>query len=174
MDPITGLGGIGSSTATSATAGQSLGTLGPDAFLNLMVAQMRYQDPLAPSDANAMMQQTSMLAQTELMTKLADAQQALLGMQRATMATDLVGSHVQGVDAAGATVQGTVDAVRFSRSGPLLVVGGVELALEDTYQLGGTAPVAPPAADGTTDPVDQPVTTPTDPVIAPVTDGGTA
>ena len=165
MDPVLGLGQLTSSSV--APTAQSLGSLDPNAFMNLMIAQLRYQDPLAPSDANAMMQQTTMLAQTELMTKLATAQQQLLGLQRATIAVDLVGTQVVGVAADGTTVDGVVDAVRFSTDGPLLVVGDAEIALEDATQLGGR-----PAAPGTTDPVDQPLTggTTTDPVADPVTD----
>lgn len=169
MDPVAGIG-LGS-TIGAETASQSLGSLSPDAFLNLMVAQMRYQDPLAPSDANAMLEQTSMLAQTELLTKVASQQQQLLGLQSATVATELIGSTVEGSGATGEVVRGTVDAVRFSAAGPLLVVGGVELALEDTYQLGGGQSVG-------TDPVDAPLTTGastaastrvTDPVDNPLT-----
>lgn len=161
MDPVLGLGQLTSSTV-SPTA-QSLGSLDPNAFMNLMIAQLRYQDPMAPSDTNAMMQQTSMLAQTELMTKLATAQQQLLGLQRATIAVDLVGTQVSGVTADGTTVDGVVDAVRFSTDGPLLVVGDAEIALEDATQLGGasavTSPVEQPSADTATDPVEDPLTT---------------
>lgn len=148
MDAMTGLGALTQGDVT--TTSQSIGALSPDAFMNLMVAQLRYQDPLAPSDASSMMQQTSMLAQTELMTKLASAQQQLLGLQRATVAADLVGTQVAGVTADGAEVSGVVEQVRFAATGPVLVIGDAEVALDDATSFGG-----PPT---TTDPVDEPTT----------------
>lgn len=169
MDPVTSLGispGLGTSMTAPAQA-QSVGALGPDAFLGLMVAQMRHQDPLAPSDANQMMSQTSMLAQTELLSKVATSQQALLGLQRAEVATDLVGTQVKGVAADGEDVGGVVDAVRFSATGPLLVVGTHEVRLEDAYQFGSTTSTIGPPDDtapvsgGGTDPVAAPLTRPT-------------
>ena len=147
MDPVTGLGALTGGDVT--TTAQSIGALGPDAFMNLMVAQLRYQDPLAPSDASSMMQQTSMLAQTELMTQLASAQQQLLGLQRATVAADLVGTQVAGVAADGSEVSGIVEQVRFAATGPVLVIGGAEVALDDATSFGGP----------TTDPVQHPTTT---------------
>lgn len=155
MDSMTGLGSLTQGDVT--TTAQSLGSLDSDAFMNLMVAQLRYQDPLAPSDASSMMQQTSMLAQTELMTKLASAQQQMLGLQRATVAADLVGTQVEGVTADGVEVSGVVEMVRFSATGPVLVIGGAELALEDATGFGAAA--SDPVDEPTTDPAEEPAST---------------
>ena len=57
MDPIAGLGATPAATSTVAQAG--LGGLDGDAFMQLLVTQLRYQDPMAPSDTNGLLQQTS-------------------------------------------------------------------------------------------------------------------
>ena len=142
------IGDITSAAAASATqsaqAGTGLGGLGGDAFLNLMVAQLRYQNPMAPSDPSAMMNQTATFTQVETMQKLAQLQQQMLGLQRATMAADMVGKEVTVRGADGNDVTGTVDGVRFTETGPLLRVGDQEFPVESVEAFGTTsAPTAP-------------------------------
>ena len=119
--------------ATAATS--ALGGLDSDAFLQLMIAQMRYQDPMAPSDPSAMMQQTSVLAQTEMIQQMTQVQQQLLGLQQAEMATGLVGTEITATTADGTTVTGTVESVRFTSTGPALVVDGTEVPFQNTSEL---------------------------------------
>ena len=126
---------------TSATAAQTSSTpvafsgLDSEAFMKLLIAQMRYQDPMAPSDPGAMMQQTSVLAQTEMLQQISTVQQQLLGLQSAGMASQLVGTEVSGVLPDGTEVTGTVDTVRFTASGPVLVIGDTELPLSQTSEM---------------------------------------
>lgn len=129
----TSLGAVTPATTTASTSG--VGALGPDAFMNLLIAQMRYQDPLAPSDPSAMMQQTSMLAQTEMLLQVAEAQQQLLGLTQASIAGDLVGTEITATRADGSSLVGVVDAVRFTTQGPMLVVADEEIALGATTEL---------------------------------------
>lgn len=121
--------------ANATPTASALGGLDSDAFLQLMIAQMRYQDPLAPSDPSAMMQQTSVLAQTEMIQQLAQAQQQLLGLQQAAIAQDLVGTEVTAQAADGSSISGTVEAVRFTASGPALVIDGAEVPFQATSEL---------------------------------------
>ncbi len=64
--------GVTTSTPISQVLGQpTTGASGPkneldkDAFLKLLVAQLRYQDPTAPMDTSAFMAQTSQLTSVE-------------------------------------------------------------------------------------------------------------
>jgi len=50
---ISGLGAAGG-LPTGDSALTALGGLGSDGFLKLMVAQLQYQNPMAPSDPSAM------------------------------------------------------------------------------------------------------------------------
>ncbi len=47
-----------------------------------MVAQLKYQDPMAPADGAAMMQQTAQFTQVETLQKLASVQEQLVGLQQ--------------------------------------------------------------------------------------------
>lgn len=124
-----------SAASTAPRATSALGGLDSDAFMQLMIAQMRYQDPMAPSDPAAMMQQTSVLAQTEMIQQVAQVQQQLLGLQQAEIASGLVGTDITAQAADGTTVSGTVEAVRFTSTGPALVVNGTEVPFQNTSEL---------------------------------------
>jgi len=64
---------VGSSyTATTATETETTSTnkLGKDAFLQILISQLKYQDPMSPMDATEMLSQLSQLTQVELLTNL--------------------------------------------------------------------------------------------------------
>jgi len=147
---------IGDITAAAATAAPAtpgaggLGGLGSDAFLNLLVAQLRYQNPMAPSDPSAMLQQTAAFTQVETMQRLAATQQQLLGLQRATVAADMVGKEVTAQATGGAQVTGVVDGVRFTGTGPVLLLGDREVPVEQVTGFSSVTASAPGAPDTAT------------------------
>jgi len=65
---------IGNSYSTSTTTTQSTtaagGNLGKDAFLQILISQLKYQDPMSPMDSTEMLSQLSQLTQVELLTNL--------------------------------------------------------------------------------------------------------
>lgn len=126
---------IGGVTAAPPPATASaLGGLDSEAFLKLLVAQMRYQNPMEPSDPTAMLQQTAQFTQIETLQQVAAAQQQLLGLSQVTIATDLVGSEVVATTSSG-EVRGTVDGIRFTTDGPLLLIGEEEVPLHATLEI---------------------------------------
>ncbi|HSK97487.1 MAG TPA: flagellar hook capping FlgD N-terminal domain-containing protein [Euzebyales bacterium] len=136
------------SAASAAAAGQqaTLGGLDSQAFLELLVAQMKYQNPLAPTDSTAMMQQTAQFAQVESLQQIAKTQQQLLNMQMATAGGDLVGRHVTATKADGTAIEGTVDSVRYTANGPVLSVGDAQIGLTSVTSVSAVAPQQPPAS----------------------------
>ena len=98
-------------------------------FLELLVAQLRYQDPLNPTDSGEFLAQSAQFTALEKMQEVADRTGALLGAQMAFGASGLVGRHVTWVDDAGATRTGTVDGVTFGAEGPVFDVDGTEVPL---------------------------------------------
>lgn len=122
------IGAIGGAGAQASTTMESLGGLGPDGFMKLLIAQLRYQNPMEPSDPSDMMMQTSQLAQLDAVQQLASLQQRDIGMQQAVGAAALVGTHVTGTTPEGAPVTGTVNAVRFTTDGPVLDIDGTQIA----------------------------------------------
>ncbi|MBM6401457.1 flagellar hook assembly protein FlgD [Phycicoccus sonneratiae] len=113
------------SGATATTGGSAIGT---DAFLKLLVAQLKYQDPSKPMDSAAFMAQTAQMQMVESVNQLVSQNMALIGGQNSLSALALVGQDVTWtVD--GVTKTGAVTAVRLDSTGPLLVIGKDEVPL---------------------------------------------
>lgn len=130
---------------TATTTESSLGQLDSDAFLQLLVAQMKYQNPLSPTDASAMMQQTAQFTTVETLQAISETNQALLGFQQTTLAMGTVGKEVNAYTIYGDAVSGTVETVRFTADGPMLDLdSGVEIPLANVIDVS----IPPPADTG--------------------------
>lgn len=103
-------------------------TLGKEAFLQLLVAQMQYQDPLEPMDNTEYVSQLATFSQLESLQNM----QATLSNGQAT---DLVGKTVmvKVTDANGDTnlKPGVVDYVIFEGGTPYLVINEEKYPYED-------------------------------------------
>ena len=153
-----------SATATKSTsdaaASNALGKLGPDAFLKLLVAQLKYQNPFNPSDPSAMLGQVAMFTQVESLQKIQAGQTTSQTLEQARMAGEVIGKQVTGKDSLGATSAGVVSSARFTPSGPILVLSsGKEMPLASVETIG--APTAPtPAPTPAATPAPTPAATP--------------
>ncbi|MGY1695248.1 flagellar hook capping FlgD N-terminal domain-containing protein [Geodermatophilus sp. SYSU D00814] len=127
------VGGVGStSPAVPQTATSSVDRadqMGKDTFLQLLVAQMKYQDPGNPTSTTEFMSQTATFTQVEKLEEIASQNAALLSLQRSLSAGALVGHAVSWTAEDGTTQTGTVSSVRFGDDEPLAVVGGQEVPL---------------------------------------------
>lgn len=141
---ITGLyGATQRSTAASAGSGE---VLGKDDFLKLLITQLTYQDPLEPVDSTEFTAQLAQFSTLEQMENLVLAvregneltgsllELALLG-QAAGLIGRSVRATVENPDGSTTTVDGTVDAVRASASGPVLDVGGTMVRLDQVEKV---------------------------------------
>ena len=125
-EPITGVG-AGYATTTATTSVERKNQNNKDMFLQLLVAQMRYQDPNNPASTTEFMSQTATFTQVEKLEELATQNASLLSLQRSLSAGALVGHSVSWTDESGATQSGTVSSVRFGGDEPVAVVGGREV-----------------------------------------------
>lgn len=118
-------------------------------FLELMVAQLRYQDPLNPSDSGEFLAQSAQFTALEKMQDVADRVGALLGAQMAFGAAAMVGHHVSWVDENGDTQTGTIDGVTFGAQGPVFDVDGTEVPLANILSVtqDATPGSTPPSSD---------------------------
>jgi len=115
---------LGTSTAAAAPTN----SLGSDAFLKLLVAQLKYQDPSKPMDGTALMGQTAQFQMVEELQKLADQNLQMLSEQQASSAIALVGRTVSYTEGSE-TQSGVVGSVRLSDAGPILTVGSSDVPL---------------------------------------------
>ena len=120
-----------SSTSTS-SASDSLSaasTVDKDMFLKLMVAQLKNQDPMNPTDSSQFLAQTAQFTSLEKLTNVADQTQQALSAQLAFGASGLVGKTVGYTDANGASATGAVSSVSFTSAGPMLQISGTDVPL---------------------------------------------
>jgi len=129
-----------SAGSSSGGGNGGLSSLGGDAFMNLLVAQMRYQNPFGDKqDPSKMLQQTAQFTQVETMTRLAESQQQVKGLAQASLGAEMLGKEVTAVSGEDGEVTGTVDGLRFSDQGPVLSVEGSEVALSSVTSVGEVA-----------------------------------
>ena len=134
-------------------------SLGKEQFLNLLVTQMRYQDPSAPMDSSQIMSQTASLSTVEQLQELTTTQREAFGLQMRLSASTFVGQQVSW-DVGGVTRTGVVDSASFADAKPVLKVGKDSVALDKVtlVQAAGAAappqptkPTTPDATDGSGD-----------------------
>lgn len=98
--------------------------LGQEEFLQLIIAQMRNQNPMDPmSDTDFIAQ----MAQFDTLTQMRHMNEALVvlqGLSELTQASSLIGRTVTAVDADGNDITGTVSRVQVVDGVPMLEVNG--------------------------------------------------
>lgn len=136
--------GIRSAATATTSAESALGQLDSDAFLKLLVAQMKYQNPLAPTDATAMLEQTAQFTTVETLQAISETNQALLGFQQTTLAMGTVGKEINAFSLYGEPVSGVVETVRFTADGPMLELdSGIEIPLANVVEVSTPPPEDP-------------------------------
>jgi flagellar basal-body rod modification protein FlgD len=134
----TGMFGTSNTSAATTTSNGKTTTsksADKDMFLQLMVAQMKYQDPMNPTDSSQFLAQSAQFTSLEKMQAVADQTQQLVASQLAFGATGLVGRDVSWTDANGAKQHGTVSGVQFGTEGPTLEVNGTSLAMSQVQSV---------------------------------------
>ena len=117
---------------TEKEAEKSSSTVNKTDFMNLLVAQMKNQDPLEPTSNTEWVSQYATFSELEQMQNVANSST----LQRAS---DLVGKEVlvNSTDASGNVkqVQGKVDSVNFSGSNAYLTIDGVQYSIDDLVEV---------------------------------------
>lgn len=174
-----GISTLGSNPVDTGFQSEALANLDKDTFLQLLVAQMQYQNPLSPVDSQEYLAQAAQYASVEQLENMAESQAELKSMQMVSIATDLVGKEVTAFDSfTGGEITGRVEAVRFGTE-PILIVDGAEVPLTAVIDVRDT-PASPDVGTGDDSEVVDPVETEVDAAVEPdaapddVTDDATA
>ncbi|MCM1102766.1 MAG: hypothetical protein NC409_01570 [Clostridium sp.] len=123
----------GTSAAEKAASGEAQkttggGSLGKDAFLQLLVAQMKYQDPLAASNNS-----TEYISQLATFSEL-ESMQNLQEISEQQRMQNLVGKTVV-LDVDGKQFTGQVDFLQYENGKAKMSVGGTLYSIDDLYQV---------------------------------------
>lgn len=143
------LNGLLGPTPEPAKPAGSSGVFDQEMFLKLLVAQLRYQNPLKPMDSSEFMSQASQLATVETLQAISTSQAQTLSWQRSLAASSLVGRQVEGILPSGESASGLVQRVSLTASAASVVLeSGQVIPLESITSVG-------PASVGNPEP-DQP------------------
>lgn len=125
---------------TTREAPQSTGAnseLGQDAFLKLLVAQLKYQDPLNPADGAEFLAQTAQFTMVEKLADLEAQGQSTVTSQQQMQAAQLVGRQVTYVDSTGNLVEGVVESAEYTPDGQSLTIDGQAVELDNITKVVG-------------------------------------
>ncbi|WP_323102065.1 flagellar hook capping FlgD N-terminal domain-containing protein [Intrasporangium sp. YIM S08009] len=139
IGPIGSVASVGGSSMTSTAPTRApKQTMDSTVFMDLLVTQLKNQDPSSPMDTNAMIGQTTQLAVMEKLSQMAaDSTQGLQAQQRSAAAA-LLGRTVTYLDATGATATGTASAVSFTGATPTVTVGSASIPLASITGVAGS------------------------------------
>ena len=106
-------------TGTQAASAQSSATVDYDAFLRLLIAQLKNQDPTKPTDSAQYISQLASFSNVEQGVKLNAKLDALMTSANLTQAEAMIGRTVLSADG---TISGQVVAVRVTSDGPMALL----------------------------------------------------
>lgn len=135
---VSALEGSGFLPQAPDSTGSAASSLDKDTFLQLLVAQLKYQDPLNPTDQTQFLAQTAQFTALEKMEVVAAQTAQSFAAQMAFGASSLVGRTVTYTDADGQQVTGTVGSVRFGGDGPMLAVGDDQVPMRSVVAVTGS------------------------------------
>ncbi len=136
IDAVNAASTVPTTAPTTASSASSQSMLDPQAFLQLLVAQLKYQDPTNPVDTSSFMNQTAMLSQVQTMNSMQSTLSSLVSSQQAQAATNLLGKSVTYLDVNGMRTTGVVSSANLLASGATLQVGNQTVALSSVIGVG--------------------------------------
>src|SRR4051794_33199835 len=126
-----------STTTTSSTSSPQNPTsiLGKDDFLKLLVTQLKYQDPLKPTDQSQFMSQMAQFSTVEGINNLQSTLESMSQGNAVSQAVGLIGKQVTWLQDDGTDTTGTADSVSLQDGAVTVHVGGNDVALADILKV---------------------------------------
>lgn len=119
-----------SSSSTGSTTSTSSNSVDYNTFLQLLVAEMKNQDPTNPMDTSQYMSQFAQLSTIEQAMQTNTKLDALLSSQSLSQADGLIGKTVSFTDATGATFSGKVKSISINSDGSVATLeNGTKVAV---------------------------------------------
>jgi flagellar basal-body rod modification protein FlgD len=116
----------GTDTKTSTKLGAAAG-MGKDDFMQLLITQLKNQDPMKPMEDKEFITQLAQFSSLESMDKLTGQMEALTGSQMLVQAATLIGKQATAKLATGEVVSGTISQVKMISGQPTAVINGKEI-----------------------------------------------
>jgi len=128
--------------ASSSTGTNSL--TDPQTFLKLLVAELKYQNPLNPTDPTQYLGETAQFSMVQTLNTVGSDITAMLTASQQAAAAALIGRQVTGTDSAGDTITGVVTGMQTASGSTSLQIGNQSIPLANvtsvTASTGSTTP----------------------------------
>lgn len=132
--------GNGSSASGSPTTAQQKAMVNYDDFLQLLIAQLKNQDPTDPVDPSQQLAQLASFSQVEQSIQTNQKLDALLAGSSLTQAGSYIGKYIESADG---TVKGTIASVKIYTDGIIATTtGGGKILIQAGISLADSSPVA--------------------------------
>jgi hypothetical protein len=162
MDPTSLIGGVGG-VSLRQPGPSAFGTLSPEQFTRIIFSELARQDPLAPNDTKALLEQLSTIRRIQSDMEQGDRLERLVAQNEMAAAAGLIGATVGGISIHNERVEGRVVSVLRTRQGPVLkLADGSLMLLGNMDRIDEPRPVNP----GPGRPPPDPPTTNPDPIAA--------
>jgi flagellar basal-body rod modification protein FlgD len=137
MSTTSTVNSVYSSIVNSSTTNREVSSeLGKDDFLNLLVTQLQYQDPMNPMEDQDFIAQMAQFSALEQMQNMSSAME---NVQAFSMIGKEVTAYVQGDDGLYEEVKGEVESIKIDSGKIYVVVGEKEIALSDITNVSSIA-----------------------------------
>jgi flagellar basal-body rod modification protein FlgD len=131
-----------STAASSSTTSTSNTSLDRQAFLKLLVAQLRYQDPSKPMDASQMISQSAQLSVVDKLDEISKTLSGSAVSDQLMLAGSLIGKTISFKSSEGGTASAAVTSARFEGGVMILSAGEWDVPLAAVTAVASTSAAA--------------------------------
>lgn len=124
--------GTNYTTTTSSTKSTASSELGKDEFLQLLVTQLKYQDPLSPMDNT---EYVSQLAQFSTLEYMGNMSTGISNMEALNMTGKYVTATTTDSSGSVSEISGVVDSVKLKNGSAVLIIENTEINLENVTEV---------------------------------------
>jgi flagellar basal-body rod modification protein FlgD len=137
---MTSISAMTSAGATPTTEATNPGaTLGQNDFLMLLVAQLKYQDPMQPSDSGQFMGEMAQFSTVQGVTSMGSTLAAMSHSSDVSQAIAMIGKSISYTAPDGSTAGGVVSSVSSADGGVTLHVPAGDVDLKDVLGVSASA-----------------------------------
>ena len=134
--------GGASLVGSQSTANNQFAAIETEDFIRVLVSEMANQDPFDPQDSAALLEQLSSIRNIESQLVLQDKLETLVLQNQISVAGNLIGRLVTGLDANNDNVQGLVQSVRVQDGRAILELdSGASLPMDRVTRIDAVEPV---------------------------------
>jgi flagellar basal-body rod modification protein FlgD len=125
----------GTDSSSTSKIGNAAG-MGKDDFMQLLVAQLKNQDPMKPMDDKEFVTQLAQFSALEASQKMTETIEALSASEMIVQAATLIGKQATAKLPTGETVTGVISQVKIQDGKPIAVINGKDVDTSLITQIG--------------------------------------